>query len=82
MTLAVWVTYWLRFENSSVVATFQPECVPNLGNLLLTFIMGAPILLVYLRTFGLYDVYRHSRLLDQGSRASSGRSTPISSPCW
>ncbi len=68
MTLAVWVTYWLRFENSSVVATFQPEYVPNLGNLLLTFIMGAPILLVYLRTFGLYDVYRHSRLLDQFPR--------------
>lgn len=68
MTLAVWVAYWLRFQSTSVITTFQPEYVPVLRDLLFTFIMGTPFLLFYMHMFGLYDVYRHTRLLDQFPR--------------
>jgi exopolysaccharide biosynthesis polyprenyl glycosylphosphotransferase len=65
MTAAVWVAYWLRFESTPVIGAFQPEFVPNMRDLFLAFVMGIPILLFFLNAFDLYDVYRHSRLLDQ-----------------
>ncbi len=65
LTAAVWFSYWIRFENEQVVQAFKPQFIPDLGNMVLAFLLGAPILLLFLRFFGLYDVYRHNRLLEE-----------------
>ncbi len=65
MTLAVLAAYWLRFENATMTGAFKPEVIPTMSELLITFALGIPLLLFYLNTFELYNVYRNTRLLDQ-----------------
>ncbi len=57
--------YWLRFEYAFVVRHFPPENALAFNNVLLTLLIGMPVLLFFLNVYGMYETRLRVRTLDK-----------------
>ncbi len=62
---AVWLAYWLRFENSYIVSAFPPESAADLSYILLVMLGTAPVLFFALKLCGMYETRARLRILDR-----------------
>ncbi len=62
---AIWLAYWLRFENAFIVRTFPPESAVAFGDIALALIVTSPVLFFTLKLCGMYDTRTRVRILDR-----------------
>ena len=63
--LAIWVSYWIRFENAAVLRAFPPENVATFGDIALVMLVTSPILFFALKICGMYETRTRVRILDR-----------------
>lgn len=62
---AMWVAYWLRYENAFIVGTLSYETLVPFGVLAYPLLAWMPFLLLSLRFCGMYDVRSRISVLDK-----------------
>lgn len=62
---AIWLAYWLRFENAFIAGTFPPESAVAFSDIALALIITSPILFFGLKFCGMYDTRTRVRILDR-----------------
>ncbi len=65
LLLAVWLAYWLRFENAWVLRIFPPENMLAFGDLAATMLLTSPVLFLALKVAGMYDTHTRVLILDR-----------------
>jgi exopolysaccharide biosynthesis polyprenyl glycosylphosphotransferase len=62
------LAYWLRYSHPWVRSLFPPENVPPFGVLLASLLVMSPLLLLSLKSVGMYDVRDFVKVLDRVPR--------------
>ena len=62
---AMWLAYWLRFENAYVLRAFPPENTAAFSGIALALAVTSPILFFALKICGMYDTRKRVRILDR-----------------
>lgn len=63
--LAMWLAYWIRFENAYVLRVFPPENMVTFNSVAIAMLMTSPVLLFALKICGMYDTRTRVRILDR-----------------
>ncbi|MBN2026817.1 MAG: sugar transferase [Actinobacteria bacterium] len=62
---AMWLAYWLRFENAYILRTFPPESAATFGSIAGAMLFTCPMLFFALKICGMYDTRTRIRILDR-----------------
>ncbi|RJP35463.1 MAG: sugar transferase [Actinobacteria bacterium] len=62
---AMWIAYWLRFENAYIVRIFPPESAATFNGIALAILGTSPVLFFALKICGMYDTRTRLRILDR-----------------
>jgi exopolysaccharide biosynthesis polyprenyl glycosylphosphotransferase len=62
---AIYLAFWLRFENAYIVRTFPPESAVAFNAIALALVLTAPVLFFALKICGMYDTRTRVRILDR-----------------
>jgi exopolysaccharide biosynthesis polyprenyl glycosylphosphotransferase len=65
VTGAMWVAYWLRYENAFITRIYPPESGVTFGLVMMPLLAWLPFLLLSLKLAGMYDVRTRIQVLDK-----------------
>lgn len=61
---AAWFAYWLRYSFTFTVGVIPAESVPPFKSVIILMLLCAPIFILYMKGFGMYNVRRYVGILD------------------